>query len=71
MLTDKSIKLLNKISFCLGTTCDVLDCNERDETDPEFARGYIQTFSKYSDDETVLLIYFVIKNIMSKLNSES
>ena len=70
MLSDRSLELLNKISYHLGTACDVLEFNEREDTKSEFARGYIQAFSKYSDDETVLLINFVIKNITSKLNSE-
>ena len=68
ILTDQERDLLLKISTSIMATSDVMLFDEYDNTTPEYARGYIKAFSKYSEDDRVLFIYFVMRHMLPKLD---
>ena len=67
ILTEKERAILNKISVSIAATSDVLLYSEYENITSDFARGYIKSFSKYAEDKKVLLIYFIIKTVFTKL----
>ena len=66
MLSDESIKILNQVSFALNTTSDYLEFLEQENTSSDIARGYLKALSQLADDEKVLFVYFLIKNVLTK-----
>ncbi len=49
-------------------TSDVMLFDEYENTTVEYARGYIKAFSRFSEDDRVLFVYFVMKHVLSKLD---
>ena len=68
ILTDQELNLLLQISYSISATSDAMLSEEYDNTTPEYARGYIKAFSRYSEDDRVLFVYFLMKHVFTKLD---
>ena len=68
ILTEYERSLLLQISLSIMATSDVMLFDEYENTTVEYARGYIKAFSRFSEDDRVLFVYFVMKHVLSKLD---
>ena len=68
ILTDQEQELLLQISCAISATSDVMLTEEYENTSPEYARGYLRAFAKYSEDDRVIFVYFLIRHVLGKLD---
>ena len=68
ILTEYERSLLLQISLSIMATSDVMIFDEYENTTVEYARGFIKSFAKYSEDDKVVFVYLVMKHVLSKLD---
>lgn len=66
-MNDQCKDIYNDISRCLGLYSDNIMTERFFTITPEFARGYINSFSIHSDNNLAILTYFVIELLVKKM----
>ena len=65
-ISDSHKDMFNDISRSLGLSSDSVMTERFYSTSPEYARGYINSFSIHASDSLAILTYFVLELIFEK-----
>ena len=65
-LTDKDRRFLLDFSCMVSATSDQIESLRFERITPEYARGYLECFSKKSNNREVLLAYFILSLLTAK-----
>ena len=66
-ISDQHRSMILDIAEAIGTTSDELTAAKYETRNPAYARGYLEGFLENASDEKILLAYFLISLVTTKI----